>query len=80
MTTKVFEKSGKLTMPNKNTSPNNQNIELTKQNVGKKLCFYNNILHRIGDAILKKAFLSGQDSLWYDGEYLPIYANANTRG
>ena len=32
------------------------------------------------DAILKKAFtLNGQDSLWYDGEYLPIYANTNTQ-
>ena len=34
----------------------------------------------LDDAILKKPFyLNGEDSLWYDGDYLPVYANTNTQ-
>jgi hemoglobin/transferrin/lactoferrin receptor protein len=80
--TKVFEKSGKLTVPNENLTPEqSKNIELTlNKTLGKSYVSTTAYYTILEDAILKKAFtLNGQDSLWYDGEYLPIYANTNTQ-
>lgn len=80
--TKVFEKSGKLTVPNENLKPEySKNIELTLNKKWDKsyvsATAYYTLLE---DAILKQAFtLNGQDSLWYDGEYLPLYANSNSQ-
>ena len=76
--TKVFEKSGKLTVPNENLTPEqSKNIELTlNKTFGKSYVSITGYYTILEDAILKKAFtLNGQDSLWYDDEYLPIYAN-----
>ena len=80
--TKVFEKSGKLTVPNENLTPEqSKNIELTlNKTLGKNYVSTTAYYTILEDAILKKAFsLNGQDSLWYYGEYLPIYANTNTQ-
>jgi hemoglobin/transferrin/lactoferrin receptor protein len=80
--TKVFEKSGKVTVPNENLIPEqSKNIELTlNKTLGKSYVSTTVYYTILEDAILKKAFsLNGQDSLWYDGEYLPIYANTNTQ-
>jgi hemoglobin/transferrin/lactoferrin receptor protein len=80
--TKVFEKSGKLTVPNENLTPEqSKNIELTlNKTLGKSYVSTTVYYTILEDAILKKAFtINGQDSLWYDGEYLPIYANTNTQ-
>ena len=80
--TKVFEKSGKLTVPNENLTPEqSKNIELTlNKTLGKSYVSTTAYYTKLEDAILKKAFtLNGQDSLWYDGEYLPVYANTNAR-
>ena len=79
--TKVFAKSGTVTVPNKDLTPEySYNMEFTiskKWNQGHLIsgtAFYT-ILQ---DAIIKDVFsLNGQDSLWYDGEYLPIVANQN---
>lgn len=79
--TKVFAKSGTVTVPNKDLTPEySYNAEFTiskKWNQGhfiSSTAFYT-ILQ---DAIIKDVFsLNGQDSLWYDGEYLPIVANQN---
>ena len=80
--TKVFEKSGKLTVPNENLTPEkSKNIEITL-NKGLEKSYVSTTAYYtiLEDAILKKVFsLNGQDSLWYDGEYLPIYANTNTQ-
>ncbi len=81
--TKVFAKSGTVTVPNKYLTPEySSNVEFTiskKWNQGHFIsgtAFYT-ILQ---DAIIKEVFsLNGQDSLWYDGEYLPIVANQNTQ-
>ena len=80
--TKVFEKSGKLTVPNENLTPErSKNIELSlNKTLGKGYVSTTAYYTMLEDAILKKAFtINGQDSLWYDGEYLPVYANANTQ-
>ena len=80
--TKVFEKSGKLTVPNKNLTPEqSKNIELTlNKTLGKSYVSTTVFYTILEDAIIKEAFtLNGQDSLWYDGEFLPIYANTNTQ-
>ena len=80
--TKVFEKSGKLTVPNESLKPEySKNIELTLNKKWDKsyvsATAYYTLLE---DAILKQAFtLNGQDSLRYDGEYLPLYANSNSQ-
>ena len=81
--TKVFAKSGTVTVPNNDLTPEySYNAEFTiskKWNLGHYItgtAFYT-ILQ---DAIIKDVFsLNGQDSLWYDGEYLPIVANQNTQ-
>ena len=79
--TKVFEKSGLVTVPNNKLKPEySYNAELnlsTKMNKNWdwNLSAYYTILE---DAIIKQAFtLNNQDSIWYDGEYLPIVANQN---
>ena len=80
--TKVFEKSGKLTVPNENLTPEkSKNIEITlNKTIGNSYVSTTAYYTILEDAILKKAFtLNGQDSLWYDSEYLPIYANTNTQ-
>ena len=80
--TKVFEKSGKLTVPNENLTPEkSKNIELTLyKTLGKSYISTTAYYTLLDDAILKKPFyLNGEDSLWYDGDYLPIYANTNTQ-
>tara|TARA_Y100000385_G_scaffold184989_1_gene191020 strand:- start:8524 stop:10638 length:2115 start_codon:yes stop_codon:yes gene_type:complete len=80
--TKVFEKSGKLTVPNEDLSPEfSKNIELTiNKSLGKSYLSATYYYTLLEDAIVKQAFsLNGQDSLWYDGEYLPVYANTNSQ-
>jgi hemoglobin/transferrin/lactoferrin receptor protein len=80
--TKVFEKSGKLTVPNEDLSPEfSKNIELTiNKNLGKSYLSATYYYTLLEDAIVKQAFsLNGQDSLWYDGEYLTVYANTNSQ-
>lgn len=80
--TKVFEKSGRLTVPNETLTPeysNNFELSIAKElneSYLKGSYFYT----QLKDAIVKKAFqLNGQDSLWYEGEYLPLYANTNSQ-
>ena len=80
--TKVFEKSGKLTVPNEDLSPEfSKNIELTiNKSLGKSYLSATYYYTLLEDAIVKQAFsLNGQDSLWYDGQYLPVYANTNSQ-
>ena len=80
--TKVFEKSGKLTVPNEDLSPEfSKNIELTiNKSLGKSYLSATYYYTLLEDAIVKQAFsLNGQDSLWYDGEYLTVYANTNSQ-
>jgi hemoglobin/transferrin/lactoferrin receptor protein len=79
--TKVFEKSGFVTVPNNKLKPEySYNAELNlsakmNKNWDWNLSAYYTILE---DAIIKQAFtLNNQDSIWYDGEYLPIVANQN---
>ena len=79
--TKVFEKSGLVTVPNNKLKPEySYNAELNlsakmNKNWDWNLSAYYTILE---DAIIKQAFtLNNQDSIWYDGEYLPIVANQN---
>ena len=79
--TKVFEKSGLVTVPNNKLKPEySYNAELNlsakmNKNWDWNLSAYYTILE---DAIVKQAFtLNNQDSIWYDGEYLPIVANQN---
>lgn len=81
--TKVFAKSGRLTVPNKQLTPEfSKNIEVSlgkKTNDGSYLeaTYYYTLLQ---DAIIKAPFiLNGQDSLLYDGEWLPLYANTNSK-
>tara|TARA_Y100001978_G_scaffold143970_1_gene129030 strand:+ start:3298 stop:5409 length:2112 start_codon:yes stop_codon:yes gene_type:complete len=80
--TKVFEKSGKLTVPNNElVAEKSKNIEVTlvkHKNRNEFLCTaYYTILE---DAIVKEKFsLNGQDSIMYDSQYLPVYANTNTQ-
>lgn len=79
--TKVFAKSGSVTVPNDDLTPEySYNAELTiskKWNKGSYVsvtAFYT----ILKDAIVKDIFtLNEQDSLWYDGERLPIVANQN---
>jgi hemoglobin/transferrin/lactoferrin receptor protein len=80
--TKVFQKSGKLTVPNENLSPEfSKNIELTiNKSIGESYLSATYYYTLLEDAIVKQAFkLNGQDSLWYDGDYLPLYANTNSQ-
>jgi hemoglobin/transferrin/lactoferrin receptor protein len=81
--TKVFAKSGYVTVPNDQLTPEySYNAELTIQkNVGEESYLSGTYFYtELKDAIVKKEFsLNGQDSLLYDGEYLPIIANTNTR-
>ena len=80
--TKVFEKSGKLTVPNEDLSPEfSKNIELTiNKSLGKSYLSATYYYTLLEDAIVKQAFsLNGQDSLWYDDEYLTVYANTNSQ-
>lgn len=79
--TKVFEKSGLVTVPNNKLKPEfSYNAELNlsakmNKNWDWNLSAYYTILE---DAIIKQAFtLNNQDSIWYDGEYLPIVSNQN---
>jgi len=81
--TKVFEKSGLVTVPNDQLKPEysyNGEINLTAKNNKNwewNVSTYYTILK---DAIIKQNFtLNNQDSLWYDGEYLPIVANQNAQ-
>lgn len=79
--TKVFAKSGSVTVPNDELTPEySYNAELTiskqwnKESYVSGTAFYT----ILKDAIVKDVFtLNEQDSLWYDGEYLPIVANQN---
>ena len=80
--TKVFEKSGKLTVPNENLTPEtSKNVEFTlNKRIGNSYISATAYYTILEDAILKKAFtFNGQDSLWYDGEYLPVFANTNSQ-
>ena len=80
--TKVFAKSGKLTVPNENLSPefsNNYELGLSKR-FGESYVSGTYYYTQLKDAIIKKQFsLNGQDSLMYDGELLPLYANTNSQ-
>lgn len=81
--TKVFEKSGLVTVPNDELKPEysyNGEVNLSakiNKNWSWNLSAYYTILK---DAIIKQSFvLNGQDSIVYDGEYLPIVANRNAQ-
>ena len=81
--TKVFAKSGRLTVPNEQLRPEfSKNIEVSlakRSNDGSylKATYYYTMLE---DAIVKTPFvLNGQDSLLYDGEWLPLFANTNSQ-
>ena len=81
--TKVFAKSGRLTVPNDELKPEfskNIDISLTKEwqnNSYLRGTYYYTILE---NAIVKTPFiLNGQDSLLYDGEWLPLFANTNSQ-
>lgn len=80
--TKVFAKSGKLTVPNESLSPeysNNYEVGLSKR-FGKSYIDGTYFYTQLKDAIVKKPYvLNGQDSLVYDGELLPLYANTNSQ-
>ena len=80
--TKVFEKSGVLTVPNTNLKPEfSRNIEATiNKRLNKNYISATYFYTQLKDAIIKQAFsLNGQDSLLYDGEYLPLVANMNSQ-
>jgi hemoglobin/transferrin/lactoferrin receptor protein len=81
--TKVFAKSGYVTVPNDQLKAEySYNAELSIQkNIGDKSYLSGTYFYTdLKDAIVKKDFeLNGQDSLLYDGEYLPIIANTNTQ-
>lgn len=81
--TKVFAKSGRLTVPNAQLKPEfSKNIELSVAKKGSRnsvirATYYYTMLE---DAIIKTPFvLNGQDSLTYDGEWLPLFANSNSQ-
>ncbi|MGC6471128.1 MAG: TonB-dependent receptor plug domain-containing protein [Flavobacteriales bacterium] len=80
--TKVFEKSGLVTVPNQNLKPEysyNSEINITADysTIDWNASAYYTILR---DAIVKDEFiLNGQDSLLYDGEYFPVVANTNAQ-
>lgn len=80
--TKVFAKSGTLTVPNESLSPeysNNYEVGLSKR-FGKSYIDGTYFYTQLKDAIVKKPYvLNGQDSLVYDGELLPLYANTNSQ-
>ena len=79
--TKVFAKSGAVTVPNKDLTPEySYNIEFTVSKKWKMESYFSATAFYtiLQDAIVKGVFtLNGQDSLWYDDEYLPIVANQN---
>jgi len=80
--TKVFAKSGRLTVPNNELKPEySKNIEINlKKQWNKSYLTATYYYTQLKDAIIKKPYsLNGQDSLWYDGEYLPIQTNANSQ-
>jgi len=80
--TKVFEKSGKLTVPNEALKPEySKNYELgLSKHFGKSVVSGTYFYTQLKDAIVKKPFLlNGQDSLMYDGDMLPLYANTNSQ-
>ncbi len=81
--TKVFAKSGKLTVPNDQLKPEySSNIEISLAKRGQnsnfiRATYYYTLMQ---DAIVKVPFvLNGQDSLFYDGEWLPVFANTNSQ-
>lgn len=81
--TKVFEKSGLVTVPNDQLKPEfsyngevNLNAKINKNWTWDVSAYYT----ILKDAIVKQSFvLNGQDSITYDGEYLPIVANKNAQ-
>ena len=79
--TKVFVKNETVTVPNKDLTPEySYNAELTINKKWKQGHFISGTAFYtvLQDAIIKDVFsLNAQDSLWYDGEYLPIIANQN---
>jgi len=80
--TKVFEKSGVLTIPNANLKPEfSRNIEATiNKRINKSFISATYFYTQLKDAIIKQASsLNGQDSLMFDGEYLPVAANSNSQ-
>ena len=79
--TKVFAKSGTVTVPNNDLTPEySYNAELTISKKWNKGSYFSGTAFYtiLQDAIVKDVFsLNGQDSLWYDGEYLQIVTNQN---
>lgn len=81
--TKVFEKSGLVSVPNDQLKPEysyngeiNLNTKISK-NIRWNFSTYYTILK---DAIVKQPFaLNGQDSIVYDGELFPVVANTNAQ-
>jgi hemoglobin/transferrin/lactoferrin receptor protein len=81
--TKVFEKSGLVTVPNDQLKPEysyNGELNLSAK-INKNWSWNASVYYTIlKDVIVKQAFvLNGQDSITYDGEYLPIVANKNAQ-
>jgi len=80
--TKVFEKSGYVTVPNQNLKPEySYNAEANvNAKIAKTSWTFSTYYTLLKDAIVKSPYsLNGQDSLFYDGEFFPIIANTNTQ-
>lgn len=79
--TKVFAKSGMLTVPNNTLNSEysyNGELTLSKRWEGGAYISGTAFYTLLKDAIVKAPYvLNGQDSLWYEGELLPLVANQN---
>lgn len=79
--TKVFAKSGMLTVPNDKLKPEysyNAEITLSKRWGDAGFISGTAFYTLLKNAIVKAPFiLNGQDSLWYEEELLPVVANQN---
>jgi len=80
--TKVFSKSGTVTVPNIELLPEySYNAEVSfKKSFNNSFISASGFYTYLKEAIVKRPFiLNGQDSLWYDDEYLPVVANTNAQ-
>ena len=80
--TKVFSKSGTVTVPNVELLPEySYNAEISiRKSFNDSYISASGFYTYLKDAIVKRSFLlNGQDSLWYDDEYLPVVANTNAQ-
>ena len=82
MSLRFLKNLGKLTVPNDElVAEKSKNIDVTLVKHKNRNKFLWTVYYTIlDDAIVKEKFsLNGQDSIMYDGQYLPVFANTNTQ-